>query len=73
MEHTSKDEIKIVKKCNLPLTAYKQVDLIITEKCVFEVGEGGLTMTEINPLFSLDDVKATTGTDFHVSKNLKNM
>lgn len=77
MEHTSKDEIKIVKKCNLPLTAYKEVDMIITEKCVFEVikdkAENGLILTEINPMFSLDDIKSSTAADFTVSPNLKNM
>lgn len=77
MEHTSKDEIKIVKKCTLPLTAYREVSLIITEKCVFEVtrdgARAGLVMTEINPLFSIDEVKATTGASFAISPNLKNM
>ncbi|GBF23171.1 acetate CoA/acetoacetate CoA-transferase beta subunit [Candidatus Gastranaerophilus sp. (ex Termes propinquus)] len=73
MEHTSKDEIKIVKKCTLPLTAYQEVDLIITEKCVFKVETQGLVLVEINPLFSLDDIKATTDADFVISPDLKNM
>src|SRR5699024_338271 len=37
MEHLSKGEIKIVKKCTLPLTAYREVDIIITERCVLKV------------------------------------
>jgi acetate CoA/acetoacetate CoA-transferase beta subunit len=73
MEHTSKDEIKIVPKCTLPLTAYAQVDLIITERAVFEVTPQGLVLTEINPLFSLEEIKSATGADFTVSANLKDM
>lgn len=73
MEHNSKDEIKIVKKCTLPLTAYREVDLIITEKAVFEVTSHGLVLTEINPAFSIDDIKSATGAPFAVSPNLKTM
>ncbi|MBP3925329.1 3-oxoacid CoA-transferase subunit B [bacterium] len=73
MEHTSKGQIKIVKKCTLPLTAYKEVDLIITERCVFEVTNKGLLLTEINPMFTLDEIKSSTGADFSISPHLKNM
>lgn len=73
MEHTSKGHIKIVKKCDLPLTAYKEVNLIITERCVFDVTDDGLLLTEINPMFSIDDIKNSTSASFKVSPNLKNM
>ncbi len=73
MEHTSKGQIKIVKKCDLPLTAYKEVNMIITERCVFNVTDDGLVLSEINPMFSIDDIKASTSADFVVSKNLKYM
>ncbi len=72
MEHTSKDELKIKQKCTLPLTAYGEVDLIITERAVFEVTPQGLLLTEINPAFTIDDIKACTEADFTVSENLKN-
>lgn len=73
MEHLSKKQIKIVKKCSLPLTASAEVDLIITERCVFEVTKDGLLMTEINPSFTLEDIKNSTEADFKISENLKNM
>lgn len=73
MTHTSKDEFKIVKKCELPLTAYKEVDMIITERCVFEVKENGLVLTDINPMFTVDDIRNCTGADFSISSNLKEM
>ena len=73
MEHTSKGQIKIVDKCTLPLTAYNEVNLIITERCVLEVTKGGLLLTEINPRFTLEDIKKSTGAAFKVSDNLKSM
>ncbi len=73
MEHTSKGDIKIVKKCSLPLTAYREVDLIITERCVFEVTPNGLVLTEVNPLFTIDDIRASVTADFTVSENVKLM
>ena len=73
MTHTSKDEPKIVKKCTLPLTAYREVDMIVTERCVFNITKDGLILTEINPLFSVDDIKNSTASDFFISKYLKNM
>lgn len=73
MEHLSKGEIKILKKCTLPLTAYREVNQIITERCVFDVTPDGLVLTDINPMFSIDDIKATVEADFVVSPNLKYM
>lgn len=73
MEHTSKGQIKIVKKCALPLTAYREVNMIITERCVFEVTKNGLLMTDINPMFTLEDIKTCTEADFEVSPDLKLM
>lgn len=73
MEHTSKGQVKIVKRCDLPLTASAEVDMIITEKCVFEVTNQGLLMTEINPHFTIEDIKTTTEASFKISENLKKM
>ena len=73
MEHLSKGAIKIVKKCNLPLTAYKEVDMIITERCVFEFKNGEMTLTEVNPMFTIEDIKNSVTAEFTISKNLKFM
>lgn len=73
MEHTSKNEIKIVKKCSLPLTAYKEVDVIITERCVFKVTPEGLVLTDINPMFTIDDIRNSVSASFKVSNNLQFM
>ncbi|HBC98073.1 MAG TPA: succinyl-CoA--3-ketoacid-CoA transferase, partial [Clostridium sp.] len=71
MEHTAKGNPKILKECTLPLTAKGKVNLIITEIAVFEVNENGLVLTELNPEYTLDDVKIGTEADFIVSDNLK--
>lgn len=71
MEHTAKGMPKILKKCTLPLTATKEVDLIITEKCVMERTDSGLWLKEINHLSSLDEIYATTEANFKISSDLK--
>jgi 3-oxoacid CoA-transferase subunit B len=70
MEHASKDgEPKILKRCNLPLTGTGVVDLIITDMGVFQVDEngGGLTLIEIAPGVTVDDIKARTEAEFKVA------
>ena len=73
MEHTAKGNPKIFEKCRLPLTASHCVNKIITEMCVFEVTDKGLLMTEINPEFTVEDVKAATAAPFAVAADLKSM
>lgn len=75
MEHCTKTkQPKILKKCTMPLTGKRCVDLIITEKAVFEVNHSkGLTLVELWEGSSVDDIKATTACSFAVSPNLKPM
>jgi len=62
MEHsTKKGGFKILKKCALPLTAAKQVNLIITEMGVMEVTPKGLVLKEIAPGLTFEEVQACTG------------
>lgn len=73
MEHTAKGNPKILKKCTLPLTAVAQVDLIVTEMGVMEVTKEGLVLKEINPEFTLDDIKAVTEAELIIAEDLKPM
>ncbi|NMA86637.1 MAG: CoA transferase subunit B [Tissierellia bacterium] len=73
MEHTVKGNHKILKECNLPLTAAGEVNLIITEMGVMEVTEDGLVLKEINPEYSVEEVQAATEAELIIPKDLKKM
>lgn len=73
MEHTVKGSHKILKECTLPLTAAKQVNLIITEMGVMEVTERGLLLKEINPEFTIEEVQLATEAQLIISDELIKM
>ncbi len=79
MEHTAKskdgkEEPKLLHKCNLPLTGAGVVDMIITDLGVFTVDRkgGGMTLAELAPGVTVDEIKRKTEANFKVSAGLKN-
>jgi acyl CoA:acetate/3-ketoacid CoA transferase beta subunit len=74
MDHTAKDGTpKIMQECSLPLTGHNVVNRIITDMGVFDVdleGQTGLTLVEIAPGITVDDVKSATACDFKVAPDL---
>ena len=74
MDHTAKDGTpKIMEKCSLPLTGHNVVDRIITDMGVFDcdkAGGSGLTLIEIAPGITLEDVIAATDCSFKVADPL---
>ena len=65
MSHTDPDGTpKVVQDCTLPLTTRDAVDMIITDKAVFEFLGGQLTLTGLMPGATLDEVRASTGARF---------
>jgi acetate CoA/acetoacetate CoA-transferase beta subunit len=70
MEHTQKGSPKILRRCRLPLTAVGCVDLIVTEMGVMAFRDGRLTLVELNPEHTVDDVRAATEADFAVAEPL---
>jgi 3-oxoacid CoA-transferase B subunit len=68
MEHTSKvGEPKILKRCTLPLTGAGVVNLLITELAVFKVGRPGLSLIELSPGTTVEEITARTGAPFTVA------
>ncbi len=55
---------KIVPTCTLPLTARGVVDLVITDLAVFTYAGGQLTLIELMPGATLDEVRAKTAAHF---------
>jgi 3-oxoacid CoA-transferase subunit B len=69
MEHTEKSGApKILNACSLPLTGAGVVDLMVTDLAVFEVnrGKSPLTLIELAPDVTVDEVKAKTEAAFEV-------
>jgi len=67
MEHTTRDGgHKILKKCTLPLTGVKVVNLIVTDLAVIEVSERGLLLKEIASGTTVEKVRQATGAELVV-------
>jgi 3-oxoacid CoA-transferase subunit B len=64
MEHT------ILKRCTLPFTGLKVVNLIVTELAVIDVTPRGLVLREIASDTTVDNVKAATGADLFVPERV---
>lgn len=61
MTHTNSDgSSKIVPECTLPLTASNVINVVITELAVFQYERGQLTLIEIMPGSSLEEVRSKT-------------
>jgi 3-oxoacid CoA-transferase len=71
MEHLAKGNKKIFKKCKLPLTGERVVDLLITDMAVFTFNDGKMKLIEVAEDTTVDAVKAATDCDFEVAADLK--
>jgi 3-oxoacid CoA-transferase len=67
MTHTNNDgSPKLVPRCDLPLTARNAVDIVITELAVFSFDSGELTLVELMPGATLEQVRASTSARFRI-------
>ena len=60
MQHTAKGKSKIVRKCSLPLTSVRPVDLVVTELAVIGFPGGRATLLETAPGISVGQVIEAT-------------
>ena len=72
MEHSAKNESKLLKNCTLPLTGAGVVDMVITDLGVFTIDRhgGGMTLVELAPEVTLDEIKSKTEASYKVANTL---
>lgn len=73
MQHVAKGESKIVKRCSLPLTALRRVDLIVTDLAVIEPTREGLVLRETAPGVSIQEVKQASLAHLIIPENVSIM
>jgi 3-oxoacid CoA-transferase subunit B len=70
MEHSAKNEPKLLHKCTLPLTGAGVVDMVITDLGVFTIekkNSAGMKLIEIAPGVTADEIRAKTEADFTIA------
>ena len=76
MEHVARNgDKKIMRECSLPFTGRRCVNRVITDLCVFDVlpGDGGLSLVELAPDVSVDEVRDKTDAAFSVAEDVRTM
>ena len=66
MQHSAKGTSKIVKRCTLPVTSNRPVDLVVTELAVIGFEGGRATLLETAPNCEISQVVAATEADLVV-------
>ena len=70
MQHTAKGKPKIVRKCTLPLTSARSVDLVVTELAVISFANGKARLVETAEGVGVADVQAATEATLEIPPEL---
>ena len=73
MQHAAKGKSKIVKKCGLPLTSARPVDLVVTDMAVISFEGGKITLLETAPGISVGEVMAVTEAELTIPAKVPEM
>jgi acetate CoA/acetoacetate CoA-transferase beta subunit len=73
MQHSAKGKSKLVKKCNLPLTSARPVDLLVTELAVIAFPGGKATLLETAPGVTVQQVIDATEAELVVPPQVPEM
>jgi acetate CoA/acetoacetate CoA-transferase beta subunit len=73
MQHSVKGSSKIVKKCTLPITSTRPVDLVVTELAVIAFSDGRAVLRERAPGVSADQVAAATEAELDIPSDVPEM
>jgi acetate CoA/acetoacetate CoA-transferase beta subunit len=73
MQHAAKGKSKIVKKCGLPLTSVRPVDLVVTDMAVLGFDGGRIRLVETAPGVSVADVVAVTEAELTIPDKVSEM
>jgi acetate CoA/acetoacetate CoA-transferase beta subunit len=73
MQHSAKGKSKIVKKCTLPLTSARPIDLVVTELAVITFAGGRATLAETAPGVTTAQVIEATEAELVVSPDVREM
>ena len=73
MQHTAKGKPKIVKKCGLPLTSVRPIDLLVTELAVIGFPDGRATLMETGPGVTVEQVVSATEAELVLPAKIREM
>jgi acetate CoA/acetoacetate CoA-transferase beta subunit len=73
MQHAAKGKSKIVRRCGLPLTAVRPVDLVVTDMAVMGFENGRIKLLETAPGVSVAEVMAVTEAELSVPDHVPQM
>src|SRR5688572_29695164 len=60
MQHCAKGKSKVLRRCTLPLTSTRRIDLLVTELAVIAFSDAGASLQETAPGIGVDEVLANT-------------
>ena len=71
MQHSAKGKSKIVKRCTLPLTSARPVDVVVTELAVITFPDGKAHLQELQPGVTLAQVLENTEAELVIPEELR--